>query len=56
MLFSQVVAFLEAQGYRPYFRTYRMGHQISPEVLEDLRRWLGTVLPPGGKGCTVFGH
>ena len=34
--------FLEGQGYRPFFRTYRMGHQISPALLEDLRCWLGT--------------
>ena len=38
--------FLEAEGYRPQYREYDMGHEISPEVLADLVPWAAGVLPP----------
>lgn len=36
--------FLEGAGYPLRFKGYRMGHEISPEVIADLRTWLGEVL------------
>lgn len=42
----QLVAFLENVGYRPQYRLYPMGHQISPTSLNDLREWVTKVLPP----------
>lgn len=39
--------FLESEGYSVYYREYRMGHQITHDVLRDLKAWLGPVLPPG---------
>ena len=39
-------SFLEDNGYDPEFHIYDMGHEISPEVLNDLVRWIGSVLPP----------
>lgn len=38
--------FLEEAGYPLRFKGYRMGHEISPEVVADLRGWVGEVLPP----------
>ena len=38
--------FLEAEGYRPKYREYAMGHQITQEVLGDLVPWVRSVLPP----------
>lgn len=46
----QVVAFLEKHGYRPNYRLYPMGHQISPTSLNDLREWLLKTLPPRKNG------
>jgi phospholipase/carboxylesterase len=43
---QDLVAFLEAQGYQPTYRTYPMGHEISPALVGDLRSWIRTVLPP----------
>ncbi len=40
------VAFLKAEGYTPVYNEYRMGHEIPPEVLDDLVPWIHTVLPP----------
>ena len=39
-------SFLEAEGYRPQYREYNMGHEIPFEVLRDLIPWLTGVLPP----------
>ena len=36
---------LEARGYTPEYREYEIGHEISTEVLSDLRRWLSRILP-----------
>ncbi len=38
--------FLALEGYKPHYKEYRMGHQISQEVLDDLVPWLANVLPP----------
>ena len=38
--------FLEAEGYKPRYTEYVMGHEISPEVLQDLNPWASEVLPP----------
>ena len=38
--------FLEEEGYKPEYREYAMGHQITQEVLGDLVPWIRTVLPP----------
>jgi len=38
--------FLEGAGYRPEYREYAMGHEISQEVLDDLVPWVAKVLPP----------
>lgn len=37
---------LTAQGYTPEYREYEMGHEVSADVLADLREWLHRVLPP----------
>ena len=39
-------SFLEGNGYSPELHIYDMGHEISPEVLNDLVLWIGSVLPP----------
>ena len=39
-------SFLVSNGYSPEFHIYDMGHEISPNVLNDLVRWIGGVLPP----------
>ena len=36
--------FLEAEGYRPEYREYSMGHEINQEVLSDLVPWIHSVL------------
>jgi phospholipase/carboxylesterase len=41
----RLVAFLEGGGYRPFFRTYPIDHQISPAEVKDLRNWLHKILP-----------
>ena len=38
--------FLEAEGYRPEYHEYDMGHEINQDVLGDLAGWLREVLPP----------
>ena len=40
--------FLETNGYRPEYHEYNMDHQITPEVLVGLNRWLSKTLPPAG--------
>ncbi len=45
-LSRDAVDFLEAQGYRPLYREYPMGHEINLEVLNDLVPWLHASLPP----------
>lgn len=42
---KDLVAYLEAQGYRPTYRTYPIDHEISPDLMRDLRDWLKHVLP-----------
>ena len=41
----EAVAFLEAQGYRPVYREYPMGHEISFAVLDDLAPWIHATVP-----------
>lgn len=43
---QEAKAFLEQEGYRPWYKEYPMGHEISQEVLNDLAPWLQRVLPP----------
>ena len=38
--------FLESEGYRPEYREYGMGHEISQDVMDDLVPWVHKVLPP----------
>lgn len=40
-----LVAYLRREGYRPEFRTYAAGHEISLAMLADLEAWLAGVLP-----------
>ncbi|MSQ15529.1 MAG: hypothetical protein EXR50_06670 [Dehalococcoidia bacterium] len=42
----QATEFLEAEGYKPQYREYPMGHEISQEVISDLVPWIHKVLPP----------
>ena len=37
-------AALEALGYQPEWQTYRMGHQVCPEEITHISRWLSKVL------------
>jgi phospholipase/carboxylesterase len=39
-------AFLEAEGYSPEYHEYQMAHEISGDVVADLKPWLERVLPP----------
>ena len=45
-LSRDATSFLSAQGYQPLYREYPMGHEITPEVLNDLTPWMHAVLPP----------
>ena len=38
--------FLEAEGYKPRYIEYVMGHQITSQVISDLVAWMAEVLPP----------
>jgi phospholipase/carboxylesterase len=38
--------FLKAEGYRPEYQEYAMGHEINNDVLGDLVSWVNDVLPP----------
>ncbi|MCH8205600.1 MAG: alpha/beta fold hydrolase [Chloroflexi bacterium] len=38
--------FLRDEGYAPEYREYPMGHEISQDVIQDLKLWLQRVLPP----------
>jgi phospholipase/carboxylesterase len=49
-LSRDAVDFLEAQGYRPLYREYPMGHEINLEVINDLTPWIHDVLPPWREG------
>jgi phospholipase/carboxylesterase len=42
---ADLVAYLEAKGYRPTYRAYPIDHEISPDLVRDLRNWLEQVLP-----------
>ena len=42
----EAVSFLEAQGYRPAYHEYPMGHEINYAVLNDLIPWIHRVIPP----------
>jgi len=44
-LSQDAVAFLTAQGYQPLYREYPMGHEITPEVLNDVTPWIHAALP-----------
>ena len=39
---------LRQQGYAPEYHEYDMAHEIGPDEVADLARWLHAVLPPGG--------
>jgi phospholipase/carboxylesterase len=39
-------AFLESAGYPVEYHEYAMAHEISPDEIEDLKRWLHDTLPP----------
>jgi phospholipase/carboxylesterase len=41
-------AFLEGAGYDFEYHEYAMAHEIAPQELEDLKRWLHETLPPHG--------
>ncbi len=41
----RLVAFLESEGYRPFFRTYPIDHQINPTEMRDLRAWVRKIFP-----------
>jgi phospholipase/carboxylesterase len=45
-LSQTAVEFLIAQGYRPLYHEYPMGHEINQDVLNDLISWIHNVLPP----------
>jgi phospholipase/carboxylesterase len=49
-LSRNAVGFLEAQGYRPLYHEYPMGHEITQEVLSDLTPWIHGTLPPKREG------
>jgi phospholipase/carboxylesterase len=42
----EVKDFLEAEGYRPDFNEYPVGHEINAEVVKDLASWISHILPP----------
>jgi phospholipase/carboxylesterase len=46
----RLVAFLQDQRYRPFFRTYPVDHQISPVEMRDLREWTQKTLPGKSNG------
>ena len=46
------VRFLEEEGYTPAYREYPIGHEISQEIVKDLRAWIGRVLPPATPGSS----
>lgn len=37
---------LKSEGYLPEYHEYTMAHEITPEVIADLKAWLQKVLPP----------
>jgi phospholipase/carboxylesterase len=45
----RLVDLLEGIGYRPIYKTYRMSHHISPDLLADLRAWVVEALPPANQ-------
>jgi phospholipase/carboxylesterase len=40
--------FLQTAGYPLTFKGYPMGHELTPQVIEDLREWIYQTLPPLG--------
>jgi len=42
---QNLATFLETQGYQPAYHAYPIDHEISPDLIRDLRRWLSEVLP-----------
>ncbi|MBI4236760.1 MAG: alpha/beta fold hydrolase [Chloroflexi bacterium] len=46
---------LEQWGYRPVYHEYPMGHEITPELINDLVPWIHQVLPPLGGGLVLSG-
>lgn len=44
---------LEEWGYQPAYHEYNVGHEIAPELLEDLVPWVHRVLPPIGGGLIL---
>ncbi|MBM3924695.1 MAG: alpha/beta fold hydrolase [SAR202 cluster bacterium] len=41
-------AFLREQGYNPEYHEYVMAHQVTPQVIDDLRVWMHRTLQPSG--------
>lgn len=41
-----VVEFLKGQGYRPIYKEYPVGHEISAALLAELTAWITQTLPP----------
>jgi phospholipase/carboxylesterase len=46
---KDLMAYLEAQGYRPTYKTYPIEHEVSPSLIGDLRTWIKSVLCGGPK-------
>lgn len=44
--------FLQEEGYTPEYHEYAIGHEISQDVVQDLRTWIGRVLPPTTSGSS----
>ena len=40
------VALLKEWGYDPEYHEYAMAHQVTPQVIDDLRTWMHRTLPP----------
>ncbi len=43
---ERLVEFLNKHRYKPTYQSYRIGHYITPELMDDLRNWITKVIPP----------
>ncbi len=50
------VQFLQELGYDPEYHEYPIGHGINEDVVEDLRKWLTRILPPGPRPRVAPGN
>ena len=39
---NKIVKFLESYGYSPEFHQYPMGHELSPQSINDLGKWINS--------------